>query len=253
MVLSRLGNKQKIASKIIKHFPAHTSYIELFFGAGGMFFNKPLAKYNYCNDFDNNVYNLWHVFQFRNDELYDAVENLPIHITLWSEFRKYIADDKILQAALFLLYSNFGFLGKPETLRYDLGNTKRNLLNNIKSKKLHEKLSNVIFTCCDFREAMNKHGITNPDTAFVYADPPYLNTTDNYSNSFKVEDTQDLFQVLIDSKMKFAISEFNNPIVVDIAKTHNLNVIEIGERKTLGNRNTEILITNYNTVYTYEW
>ena len=37
MILRRLGNKSKLATKIQKHFPAHKIYIEPFFGAGGMF------------------------------------------------------------------------------------------------------------------------------------------------------------------------------------------------------------------------
>ena len=41
MILSRLGNKSAIADKIIQYFPSHEIYIEPFFGAGGMFFNKP--------------------------------------------------------------------------------------------------------------------------------------------------------------------------------------------------------------------
>ena len=41
MILRRLGNKKLIAEKIICHFPPHEIYIEPFFGAGGMFFNKP--------------------------------------------------------------------------------------------------------------------------------------------------------------------------------------------------------------------
>ena len=46
MILRRLGNKQAIAFEIQKYFPEHKIYVEPFFGAGGMFFNKPKAKYN---------------------------------------------------------------------------------------------------------------------------------------------------------------------------------------------------------------
>ena len=49
MILRRLGNKQAIAEKIQTYFPAHKIYIEPFFGAGGMFFNKRKAKYNIVN------------------------------------------------------------------------------------------------------------------------------------------------------------------------------------------------------------
>ena len=59
MILRRRGNKKEIASLIQKHFPPHKIYIELFFGAGGMFFNKPVVRYNFINDIDNDVFNLW--------------------------------------------------------------------------------------------------------------------------------------------------------------------------------------------------
>ena len=61
MILRRLGNKKKIAKEIQKYFPPHKIYIEPFFGAGGMFFNKPKAKYNIVNDLDSDVFNLFQV------------------------------------------------------------------------------------------------------------------------------------------------------------------------------------------------
>ena len=36
-------------------------------------------------------------------------------------------------------------------------------------------------------------------------------------------------------------------LILDQAKQRNLNVIILGERRNLGNRRTEILITNYET------
>jgi len=59
MILTRLGNKRAIAGKIQAYFPPHEIYIEPFFGAGGMFFYKPLAKYNFLNDLDSDVFNLF--------------------------------------------------------------------------------------------------------------------------------------------------------------------------------------------------
>ena len=72
MILRRLGNKKKIAKEIQKYFPPHKIYIEPFFGAGGMFFNKPKAKYNIVNDLDSDVFNL---FQVVMNQLY-VVMNL---------------------------------------------------------------------------------------------------------------------------------------------------------------------------------
>ena len=61
MILRRLGNKTKIAKEIQKYFPTHSIYVEPFFGAGGMFFNKPKVKFNIVNDMDSDVFNLFQV------------------------------------------------------------------------------------------------------------------------------------------------------------------------------------------------
>ena len=37
MILKRIGNKTKIANLIYSFFPKHTTYVEPFFGAGGLF------------------------------------------------------------------------------------------------------------------------------------------------------------------------------------------------------------------------
>ena len=63
MLLRRLGNKSKIVNttSILNYFPPHDIFIDMFFGAGGVFFNKPLANYNICNDLDSDVFNLFTV------------------------------------------------------------------------------------------------------------------------------------------------------------------------------------------------
>ncbi len=79
----------------------------------------------------------------------------------------------------------------------------------------------------------------------IYCKPPYLGTTDNYSNSFTENDSIRLFDCLQNAGCKFAISEFDNEFILNQAKERCLNIVYIGERKNIGNRRTEILITNY--------
>lgn len=40
-MLRRIGNKNLIANEIIKHFPIHDVFIDMFCGALGIFLNKP--------------------------------------------------------------------------------------------------------------------------------------------------------------------------------------------------------------------
>jgi len=88
-------------------------------------------------------------------------------------------------------------------------------------------------------------GETEKENTFIYLDPPYLCTGDNYSNSFTEQKSIDLFDCLEKRGCKFAMSEFNNPFILNQAKERGLNIITIGERNNLKNRRTEILVTNY--------
>jgi DNA adenine methylase len=246
MILTRPGSKSQIADDIHKHFPAHNSYIELFFGAGGMFFNKPQVKYNICNDIDNEVYNLWSVMQTDSDKLKEEVEQLPMHNTLWNEYKKKEVENPILKAALFLMYSNYGYMGKPNTLHFPVvSNNKKCLLEKFDATL--SKMQNVLFMCEDFRNVLSRcfwRSEGEIEGTFIYADPPYFETA-QYSNKFTEKDTIDLFEMLVNSKMKFAISEFNNKKILELANDYKLNIITIGERQNMKNRRTEILVTNY--------
>jgi DNA adenine methylase len=246
MILRRLGNKTKIADKIIQHFPPHQMFIDMFFGAGGIFFNKPLAQHNILNDIDDDVFNLYQVVINRTEELIEAIELMPITESLLKYWNTYKETDPIRKALRFLMLSNFGFFGQPDTLRFEPSNPKRIILSNVQATL--KKLKFALLMCTDFRNVLEKIHFPNAkDNAFVYADPPYLNQTHNYKAKFAEKDTIDLFQLLVNSGIRFAVSEFDNDLVLKLAKDYNLNVIIIGERQNLLNRRTEILITNYKT------
>jgi DNA adenine methylase len=245
MLLRRHGNKSKIADKIIKEFPKHGYYIEPFFGAGGMFFNKPKAKFNILNDIDLDVYNLFNVVMNNNDELIQAFKAMPAHSELFNYWKNNTETEPIKKALRFLLLSNYSLFGSSNTFHLPNKNTSNILLENIKSKQ--EKLFGCDFTNCCFRELFIKISFSNIDMSnvLIYADPPYLGTGDNYSDSFIEQDCVDLIDVLMSTGANFAYSEFDNEFILQQAKERNLYVIVIGERRNINNRRTEILVTNY--------
>jgi len=243
MILRRLGNKSKIANKIQAQFPKHRTYIEPFFGAGGMFFNKPKSPYNIVNDIDSDVFNLYQVVVNQKDELIRQFEIMPVHSDLAKYWKKNKEIEPIKKALRFLFLSNLTFMGKGETIRYGNENSKIITLNNI--EKTFEFIADVQFANFDFRKFLKSIQIRDITTCFIYADPPYINTSNNYSNSFTKQDSIDLFDALEKTGCKFAYSEFDNDFIISEAKKRNLNVSIIGERKNLKNWRTEILITNY--------
>ncbi len=247
MILRRLGNKKKIAHEIIQHFPKHKIYIEPFFGAGGMFFQKPKAKYNIVNDLDSDVFNLFQVVMNQKEELEKAFYIMPIHSDLLDYWKKHQETDPIKKALRFLFLSNFSYMGKMGTIQGGLGNNKMEFYKTINSA--FNILNNVKFFNKDFRKfikslAFNPAELT-PDNTFFYIDPPYLNTDNNYSHSFTESDSLDLFNALEETGCKYAMSEFDHSFIINQAKKRGLNIIIIGERQNLKNRRTEILVTNY--------
>lgn len=245
MILNRLGNKSKIAMDIQQYFPMHSIYMEPFFGAGGMYFNKPKAKYNFLSDNDNDVYNLFRQVLDNKIELIKWMEITPITEKQFKEWGKGKKEKtKILNAIRFLFISNFGLYGKPNTLRIGAVNPRKMIINQI--NKTLEYLKDAYFFNVDFRKFFNKCDYKDKkEKCFCYSDQPYLDTDNNYSNGFTEEDSIDLFNVLHAAGIKYGMSEFNHPFILEQAKQRNLHVQIIGERQNLGNRRIEILITNY--------
>ena len=247
MILNRLGNKSKLVDKLLPLFPRHDIYMEMFLGAGGMFFNKPRAKYNFINDLDHDVYNLFRQVLDNKEELLEWIIKTPITERQFKEWGKGKREDTDLMNAIrFIWISNFGLYGKPNTLRIGAVNPRAMILKNM--EQTFEWLSNAYLFNVDFRKFFSKCDYKgNIQRCFVYADPPYLNTDNNYSDGFVEQDSIDLFNTLCNSGVKFAMSEFDHPVIMREVEKRGLNLIVIGERQNIANRRVEVLVTNYNT------
>lgn len=252
MILRRLGNKSNLAEVIINYFPPHKTYIEPFFGAGGMFFNKPRAEHNILNDIDADVFNLFITLQTKKELLLQKICITPISEDLIKYWIKNKEQDDILKAVRFLFLSNFTLNGSGNSLRTNaIENSKKEIEDNINATFNYIKYCR--FYNKDFRKLIKsiayRQDIEKNNT-FIYCDPPYLNTNDNYSDSFKEKDSLDLFDSLEENGCKWAMSEFDNDFIIKEAQKRGLNINIIGERKNLKNRRIEILITNYKNAAT---
>lgn len=245
MVLTRPGNKRRIAQAILPHFPEHDTYIEPFFGAGGLFFSKPKARHNIVNDMDSEVYNLFKVIVDRRAELEAFWSVMPVHEDLWKYWKANPEGNPIRKAARFLLFSNFSFMGRMTTQCFGQSNAYQLVAERI--KQVHDQLRGVQLMNCDFRKVLSRISIRpgSEQRVFIYCDPPYLDTKGGNYEGFSQQDCDDLFAGLLASGFRFAVSEFDHPYILALAERHHLNVIELGQRQNMKNRRMEILITNY--------
>jgi DNA adenine methylase len=220
-----------------------------FFGAGGLFFNKPKAKYNILNDLDSDVINLFNIILNNKNDFLELLELTPYSSELFRYWSKNEEKEPLKKALRFVYLSNYGYLGTNSILRTSIyNNDKKIAIQNLEKTTNFLKDCSLQFTNFDFRKAIKSISFREQidrKRTFIYCDPPYLETGNNYSNSFTEQDLIDLFDILENTGCKFAISEFDNPFVLDQAKEKGLHIYTIGERQTIKNRQTEILITNY--------
>ncbi len=243
-ILKRIGNKAQFSEHIEKYFLPHSLYIELFAGTGSMFFGKKRAKFNILNDIDKDIFNMWEVLKFKKELLAKELHNLIIHEEVWKKYRHYTGDDEVFRAALFLFFSNFGYMGTGYCLKHTPANTKKIILDRLDST--FDAIQNVTFTCCDFRDVLPTINFSTYKDVYIYADPPYISATKNhYKADFGEKDFVDMLDILVSSGFKFGISEYGKPIILDYAKQYGLQVNYVCNKRTMANRNNEVLLTNY--------
>ena len=249
-MLNRLGNKSKLLPSLLPLFPANvTTFVDLFCGSLAVSFamlNR--AKYVIANDADRDVSNLYQVWRDKPAELADALEVVPYHSDVLRRFREQPEQDDVWRAVAFIYKSNFSFLSKGETLKFGASNARQLALNAIRDG--FAAINRIQFMSTDFRDVLPRISWRHPRDkrqAFCYADPPYINTDcATYGAApWHEQDTVDLFALLTESGLRFAVSEFDGGFIRDLAREHGLTVTTLGERRNLLNRRIEVLLTNY--------
>ena len=84
-VLKYAGAKWSIAHWIIGHFPPHHSYLEPFFGSGGVFFRKPRSNIETVNDIDGEVINLFRCIREDPERLAREIRWTPYSRTVYED------------------------------------------------------------------------------------------------------------------------------------------------------------------------
>ena len=67
--ISRMGEKSKLRNTIISMLLEHICYVELFFGAGWVYFGKEPAKVEVINDIDKELINLFRMIKYNEPEV----------------------------------------------------------------------------------------------------------------------------------------------------------------------------------------
>jgi len=180
--INYIGGKQRLAKEIIRYFPEHDCYVEVFGGSGALLFAKKPSRFEKYNDIDDDIVNLFRQVRSNCGEFQRNINLLPQSRSEYDFFRKDKSELSELERAVrtYFLFKN-GFSGKPgggfsasakHKGRYDM---------EADFAVFSRRLSRVTIECLDFGVLVPKY---DGAETFFFADPPYFRVPDYYRNGF---------------------------------------------------------------------
>ena len=246
--ICRMGGKSKLRKTIISQIPEHTCYVELFFGAGWVYFGKEPSKVEVINDIDKELINLFKMIKYHAPEIERLLEYEFSGRDIFEEYKHCTVEylTEIHRAIRFLYLITQSFAGRGNT--YGYGTTTKpapqifykNVLSDLK-----ERLRNTYVENLDFPKIIEKYDREN---TFFYCDPPYFETS-GYSNVFGEKEHILLRDMLSSIKGKFLLSINDHEKVREWYKDFNIEEVKVNysvskESKARGKYN-ELIIKNY--------
>ena len=223
-LISYYGGKQRIASKILPHFPRHTVYVEPFAGGAALLFAKPkpLVTDNshyreVLNDTNDLLINLYRVAIKQRQEL-----ETEIMATLYSQ-SDYLRSKEIIKNP-----SKYDNLTKAWAVYVNINQSFSNQLNNgwstglygrnhseswrnkqLRLPEILNRIRDVYISCEDAIKCIERWD--SPQTLF-YCDPPYPEANQGHYVGYTLEDFKNLCDALDNIKGSYVLSNYSQSI-----------------------------------------
>lgn len=209
MLLKWIGGKNQLAPFFIARMPEHRHYYEVFFGAGHVFWQKPLASTSVINDFNSKLVNMYRCIGNPQDKerLKELLENtiysrdiFEAYKTLYDDKNKWFDlgqnfkpdgseeskqrwhDIQVQKAFVYIYMNRTSFNGQFQSFasRDDAGP----LLNLSETIEImHKKMveGKVVVENRSFEEFIP---FGDKEGGFLYLDPPYWITTQTQGKKY---------------------------------------------------------------------
>lgn len=246
----RVGWKSKLSKEIIKLFPKHKHYVEVFWWGLSVLFTKDRSKLETINDINNELINLWKVMKLYPQSLSHYLNQLFISRVIFDniKLKKHTPRNHIEKAAFFYYLISQSFWSKWTNFAMNSKSWRKpkNLWRSF--QKWSDRLKFVTIENMSFQELIKKY---DKEETFFYLDPPYYNYEKHYSSWFKKSLHYELRDLLKNTKWKFLLSYNDCKEIRELYKDFKIiNSKEINY--TLGSNVhnnqkivSELYITNY--------
>jgi len=217
--LSYVGGKSHLTELLLSLFPPHTTYVEVFGGAGHVILQKEKTGINVYNDINKEMVNLFKVLQ-DNNKAYKLLKLLyltPYSRSYFYEIRDHIYIPPNLEEDLALAYRTMVLM--KQSFASNVFNRKPSWGYEIQDHNLAAKWHRLPDKLYPFIEVLKQIQIENKDfrdlikaydyeDCLFYCDPPYYGKEFYYEGSFSEQDHIDLANILNNIKGKAIVTYY---------------------------------------------
>lgn len=255
--ISYYGGKQQMLPHILPKIPAHTIYVEPFFGGGAVFWGKPQSPIEIVNDINNRLITFYKVLKYDFEALFEKADETfharAQHKESGELYKSQIDEitDPVGCAWAVWVQTNMSFATKiGGTFGYDRSGSSSSKLFN-KKKNLtdayQERMKRVTIESYDVIKVIKTYDA--PDT-FFYLDPPYVSSDQGHYAGYTEDNFRELLELCSTMKGKFLLSSYPEALLLEYrdrlgwkSEDHEKN-LAVSQRK-VAKKKTECLTWNY--------
>lgn len=230
--------------------------LSLFLGGGAVYWSKPPVKCEVINDVNGNIVNFYEVLKHDFFNLREKIES-TLHSRLTYKCAMVIYDcpwlfDRVTRAWAFWVATNQGFSCKIGSWGYDREKRAITIANKVEAFK-EELTERMRYTQIEQNDAHKVISSRDTKDAFIYVDPPYIDTNQGHYGGYTHEHFKRDLDALVAVKGKFLLSTYPSDILSDYIKNNAWYTRPIDKPLSAGNgadsstrkRKTEVLTANY--------
>ncbi len=246
-----------MAQKILRQFPPHKVYVEVFGGAASVLIAKQPSQIEVYNDSNGLLVNLFETIRNKPTEFLERTKGIVYSRLLYETWRKEITQappgvDTAVKTLYCLLTCFIGDVTKGWAFQKTNNDGGPSRWLNVQDRvlMLTARFRHVAIDHLDFRDC-----IKNWDSreTFFFLDPPYLTSKSHgwYGNNFKLDDHEDLAKILASVKAKWLLTLddapelrrlYNRYSIRRISSKLSSEKVEKGERRV---DLAQIIVSNY--------
>lgn len=240
------GGKKYQLKHILPLVPPHTCYVEVFGGAGHVFFAKSFSEVEVYNDIDGRLVNFFLCLKYHPEALFAEINTIFHSREMFDLYQQELGETCLQKAARFYFVLKQSFVGKMDDFGYGKypGGAQFNFIQSM-ADELKKRLKTCQIEQLDFETLIQKY---DGSATFFFLDPPYAcQAGEVYKHKFSISDHHRLSRSLKQIKGKWLMGYNDSPFIRRKYKNYSvrtvINRVQTGPGRVGHHR--ALLIANY--------